>query len=144
MVKFQPSKLAMRVRFPLPAPSASALAIRASGLHESNNSTRAREKLSRCLNDSQAATIIEQLAGTVVLNPAIYRASDDTPFHEELHAHGHAARVRFSRSLLRCANFWLQNCASRRNAARINSGASRSEKHAVQRREKLRKNSLGN
>src|SRR5260370_1514531 len=58
--------------------------------------------------------------------------------------HARARDPHFSRSLLRLANFFVQNCATRRNAARISSGASRSEKHAVQHREKLRKNSLGN
>src|SRR5204863_9947742 len=50
----------------------------------------------------------------------------------------------FSRSLLRCANFLLQNCAIQRNATRISLVLLSSEKHAAQRDENLRKNSLGN
>src|SRR6266705_7160684 len=49
-----------------------------------------------------------------------------------------------SRSLLRCANFLLQNCAIQRNATRISLVLLNSEKHAAQRDENLRKNSLGN
>jgi hypothetical protein len=40
---------------------------------------------------------------------------------------------------LRCGNFLLQNCASQRNVARISLALLSSEKHAAQRREKLRK-----
>ena len=55
----------------------------------------------------------------------------------QLHA---PARVTlFSRLLLRSVNFLLQNCAIQRNAMRISLLWIRSEKHAVQRREKLRK-----
>jgi len=50
----------------------------------------------------------------------------------------------FSRSLLRCADFLLQNRAIWWNAVRISLLLVRSEKHAAQRGEKLRKNSLGN
>src|SRR5438046_5974845 len=66
------------------------------------------------------------------------------PLHTRARARERERQSLFSRSLLRLANFFVQNCATRRNAARISSGASRSEKHAVQRDENLRKNSLGN
>ncbi|PYS68903.1 MAG: hypothetical protein DMF73_15880 [Acidobacteria bacterium] len=53
--------------------------------------------------------------------------------------HARARDPHFSRSLLRCANFLLQNCAIQRNAMRISLVLLSSEKHAAQCREKLRK-----
>ena len=49
-----------------------------------------------------------------------------------------------SRSLLRCAKIFVQNCAIQRNVAQNKLVRVTYEKHAVQMREKLRKNSLGN
>jgi hypothetical protein len=51
-------------------------------------------------------------------------------------------RLNFSQSFLRSDNFWLQNSAILRNAARIGFVPSTYEKQAVQRCEKMR-NSLG-
>jgi hypothetical protein len=45
----------------------------------------------------------------------------------------------FSRSVLRSANFWLQNRAILRNAVRTSLTLVTSEKHAAQHPEKLRK-----
>jgi hypothetical protein len=52
------------------------------------------------------------------------------------------AKESFSRFFLRSDNFWLQNCAIRRNATKISSANVTSEKQAAQYREKLRKRFL--
>jgi len=68
--------------------------------------------------------------------PTVRTGEFTSGISEQFHAR---ARPYFSRSLLRCANFLLQNCAIQRNATRISLVLLSSEKHAAQRREKLRK-----
>jgi hypothetical protein len=53
-------------------------------------------------------------------------------------------RLNFSRSFLRSENFWLQNRAILRNAARISLPLISSEKYAAQHPERLRKKPLLN
>jgi hypothetical protein len=61
----------------------------------------------------------------------------------QLHVEARAT-VFISRSLLRCVDFLLQNCAIQRRILRSGLVRFTSEKHAVQGYGKLRKNSLGN